>query len=162
MTHVRQPAVAGMFYPDGAEVLKGMVQSCLAEGKNAAAAARVPKAVIAPHAGYIYSGPVAGTAYAQIAPARDVIQRVVLLGPSHRVPFRGLALSSADSFMTPLGSIRLDKKAAEAIQDLPQIRVLDEAHESEHSLEVQCRELPRINCLISICSSCCKVEERHL
>jgi hypothetical protein len=96
----------------------------------------VPKAIIAPHAGYIYSGPVAASAYARLLPARDRIHRVILLGPSHRVPFRGLAISSADTFATPLGEIKIDQEATALIADLPQVHLLDEAHAQEHSLEV--------------------------
>ncbi len=133
MLNVRPPAVAGMFYPDDARELRAMLSEFL---KVAPPAAAVPKAIIAPHAGYVYSGPVAGRVYALLAPARATITRVVLLGPSHRVPFAGLALSSAARFRTPLGDIALDQQAAAALKDLPQVRVLDRAHAEEHSLEV--------------------------
>ncbi len=96
-----------------------------------------PKALIAPHAGYVYSGAVAASAYARLRAVRDRIRRVVLLGPAHRVPFRGLAASSAQVFETPLGAVELDQDALAALADLPQVRVLDEAHRREHSLEVQ-------------------------
>ncbi len=97
----------------------------------------VPKAVIAPHAGYIYSGPIAASAYARLAPGRDTIKRIVLVGPSHQVPFRGLALGSSEAFATPLGAVPLDLRAADALRSLRQVVVLDEAHAYEHSLEVQ-------------------------
>ena len=96
----------------------------------------LPKALIAPHAGYIYSGPVAASAYAQVAPLRGVVQRVVLLGPVHRVPVRGLALPGADAFDTPLGPVPVDRAAAELIRSMPQVTVSPEAHALEHSLEV--------------------------
>ena len=96
-----------------------------------------PKALIAPHAGYVYSGPIAGSAYATIEPLRDRIERVVLIGPSHRVAFRGLALSSAAVWRTPLGDVPLDRAGAAALEKLPQVRVFDAAHAEEHSLEVQ-------------------------
>ncbi len=96
----------------------------------------VPKAIIAPHAGYIYSGPIAASAYARIQPARGRITRVVLLGPAHRVGFHGLALSSADCFQTPLGRITVDQEAVKKISGLPQVHVMDTAHMQEHSLEV--------------------------
>ena len=131
---IRKPAVAGTFYPDDPVELREMVSTFL---KQASPSGVVPKAIIAPHAGYIYSGPIAASAYAQIKPARGKIKRVVLLGPSHRVPFRGLAASGAEAFSTPLGKVPLDKKAIEIIQDLPQVEVLDAAHAMEHSLEVQ-------------------------
>lgn len=132
MGGIRMPAVAGMFYPDDPRELRAMVEGLLRQ----APAGPAPKAVIAPHAGYIYSGPVAATAYARLSAVRDAIKRVVLLGPSHRIRFRGLAASSATSFRTPLGDIELDAEAIMAIADLPQVITLDAAHANEHSLEV--------------------------
>jgi MEMO1 family protein len=131
---VRKAAVAGLFYPEEPAELRSLVQALLAGA--APGAAPPPKALIAPHAGYVYSGPVAATAYARVAPARSVIRRVVLLGPAHRVPFYGLAASSADGFATPLGEVAVDRTALEAALELPQVRVLDEAHALEHALEV--------------------------
>lgn len=130
----RQPAVAGMFYPDSPVVLKDMVSEYLHQAKQSAEPA--PKAIIVPHAGYVYSGPVAASAYSRLLPVHDQIRTVVLLGPAHRVPFRGLAVSSADYFRTPLGDIELDQDAIQRIMQLPQVSVLDEAHAMEHSLEV--------------------------
>jgi AmmeMemoRadiSam system protein B len=123
-----------MFYPAAAAALRAMLRDFLAA---AGPGAGTPKAIIVPHAGYIYSGPVAASAYAWLHQARDRIRRIVLLGPSHRVPFYGLALSSADAFTTPLGDIPVDQEAIQAVRDLPQVQVLDEAHTLEHSLEVQ-------------------------
>jgi AmmeMemoRadiSam system protein B len=136
MTTTRTPAVAGMFYPADRQQLHDDVTQYLNDAIGARTDALVPKAIIVPHAGYIYSGPVAASAYARLLPARDRIHRVVLLGPSHRVPFRGLATSSADIFTTPLGQISLDHAAIDSITDLPQVQLLDEAHTLEHSLEV--------------------------
>jgi hypothetical protein len=136
---IREPAVAGTFYPYDPETLRQAVRGCLEEGrlrlrgKDVAA----PKALIAPHAGYVYSGPIAGSAYATLAAQRDRIERVVLLGPSHRVAFRGLALSSATAWHTPLGDVPLDRAGAAELEKLPQVRVFDAAHADEHSLEVQ-------------------------
>ena len=130
---IRRPAVAGSFYPNDPAELRDMIAGFLKQAKPSGV---VPKAVIAPHAGYIYSGPIAASAYAQIAPARGKIKRVILLGPSHRVPFRGLAATSADAFATPLGNIPIDKDAFDQIKDLPQVEVIDSAHAMEHSLEV--------------------------
>jgi AmmeMemoRadiSam system protein B len=96
-----------------------------------------PKAVIAPHAGYIYSGPIAASAYARLAGARGLITRVVLLGPAHWVSLHGLAVSSATSFATPLGNIPVDQQALTTILALPQVCLFDAAHAPEHSLEVQ-------------------------
>jgi AmmeMemoRadiSam system protein B len=101
-----------------------------------AAQAAVPKALIAPHAGYVYSGPIAANAYARLAPARDIISRVVLLGPTHRVAVRGLAVPAARQFVTPLGTVEIDAEAIERLRELPQVVVSDEAHALEHSLEV--------------------------
>jgi hypothetical protein len=92
--------------------------------------------MIVPHAGYIYSGPVAASGYARLLNTKSPINRVVLLGPAHRVPFRGLAITSATAFATPLGAVPIDQAANSEIADLPQVQVLDEAHRLEHSLEV--------------------------
>jgi hypothetical protein len=126
---IRQPAVAGMFYPgDKTELhlsLKTYIQEAVQKQTEPQA---VPKAIIVPHAGYIYSGPVAASAYARLLPAKDQIHRVVLLGPSHRVPFRGLASSSATHFVTPLGQIPLDRQLIEQLETFPQVTQLDQAH----------------------------------
>ncbi len=134
MLHTRSPAVAGMFYPDDPRELRGEIDTYLG---TVAYEGPAPKALIAPHAGYVYSGAIAASAYARLRAVRDRIRRVVLLGPAHRVPFRGLAASSAQAFETPLGAIELDQDALTALADLPQVQVLDEAHRREHSLEVQ-------------------------
>ena len=134
MVSVRAPAVAGQFYPDDPRKLRAMVGELLAA---VAGAGSVPKAIIAPHAGYVYSGPIAASAYARLRPARGTIARVVLLGPAHRLGFGGLALSSADYFETPLGRVPVDREAVAQLSDLPQVQVLDSAHAREHSLEVQ-------------------------
>ncbi|WP_262964363.1 AmmeMemoRadiSam system protein B [Methylobacter psychrophilus] len=129
----RQPAVAGTFYPSNPIQLHQMLDSYLNEAETSA---KTPKAIIAPHAGYIYSGPVAATAYARLKKAHDLITRVVIIGPSHRVAFKGLAVSKAQAFITPLGSITVDQKAIEMIAKLPFVDYLEEAHTHEHSLEV--------------------------
>jgi MEMO1 family protein len=136
---VRPAAVAGFFYPADPRELRRVVQSCLAAGRarSAALSPERPKALVAPHAGYVYSGPIAGTAFARIEPFADAIRRVVLLGPSHRVAFRGLALSSARSFSTPIGEVPLDVEGSALLARVPQVRVLDAAHAEEHSLEVE-------------------------
>ncbi len=135
-TAIRPPAVAGLFYPADPVQLRADVRTCLQAG-NAPDDEAVPKAIIVPHAGYVYSGPVAASAYARLLPARDHIRRVVLLGPSHRVPFHGLATSNAKTFVTPSGQILLDQHAIASLDDLPQVQLLDAAHAEEHSLEVQ-------------------------
>jgi AmmeMemoRadiSam system protein B len=134
MKSVRQPAVSGMFYPADPAELQRQVRKFLdaAECKEIS-----PKALVAPHAGYIYSGPIAGTAYAQLAPLAQRIRRVLLLGPAHRLAFRGLAYSAASSFHTPLGDVEVDLEALDAIRDLPQVQESDAPFEGEHCLEVQ-------------------------
>ncbi len=137
MTQVREAAVAGQFYPGTAAELNAAVRAFLDAAETpVTSTAAVPKAIIAPHAGYVYSGAVAASAYARLGPSRATIKRVVLLGPCHRVPVRGLALSGADSFETPLGRVPVDKDAAAEILDMPMVEVFDAAHEMEHSLEV--------------------------
>ena len=135
MHYSRQPAVAGLFYPASADALAAEVRALLGHARQVSDA-RVPKALIVPHAGYLYSGPVAAEAYARIAPLRNRIRRVVLLGPVHRVPVRGLALPGASEFVTPLGRVALDAEAMDAISDLHQVVVSDAAHAQEHALEV--------------------------
>jgi MEMO1 family protein len=131
----RLPAVAGLFYPDDADTLREMVSGFLASAVQTDKAP--PKAIIVPHAGYIYSGPVAASVYARLSGGRDKIHRVVLLGPSHRVGFHGLAVSGASTFRTPLGDIPIDRQALDSALELPQVVRFDAAHATEHSLEVQ-------------------------
>jgi MEMO1 family protein len=134
MKSIRQPAVSDMFYPGDTQALRAMISAYL---DGVAPQGEAPKALIAPHAGYIYSGSVAAAVYARLKPVADTIQRVVLLGPSHRVPFHGIAISGADYFRTPLGDIPLDREAIAGLDDLPQVVQLEHAHANEHSLEVQ-------------------------
>jgi len=130
----RRPSVAGLFYPSEPEILRAELARMLSE---VPIGADLPKALIAPHAGYIYSGPIAASAYAQIASAHAVISRVVLLGPAHRAPIRGLAAPSANSFLTPLGHIPVDREAVNTALAFPQVEILDSAFDGEHCLEVQ-------------------------
>ncbi len=137
MSRVRRPAVAGRFYPGDAVELAETVTGLLEHARDAdAAGRRPPKALIAPHAGYVYSGPIAASAYARIAGTARRITRVVLLGPAHRVAFDGLALPEATGFETPLGIVPLDAEAIARIEALPQVVRLASAHDGEHSLEV--------------------------
>lgn len=134
---MRPPAVAGAFYPADAAELAEALRLAFADAVRPEPDAPVPGALVVPHAGYVYSGAVAASAYLRIEPARHRIRRVVLLGPSHRVPLRGLALSSADAWATPLGLVPLDPGAGATLRDLPGVGVDDRAHGPEHSLEVQ-------------------------
>ena len=133
---IRPPAVAGLFYPGTRDALAAAVDGLLAAAAARHPPAPPPKAIIAPHAGYIYSGPIAASVYATLHPVRDRITRVVLLGPTHRVAVRGLALPDASGLATPLGIIEIDSAAVAAIRHLPQITISAAAHAQEHSLEV--------------------------
>ena len=132
----RKPAVAGMFYPGHRDELARSVAQMLGAAASAAPQRPAPKAIIAPHAGYIYSGPIAASVYSLLAPARKMIRRVVLLGPTHRVPVRGLALPGVAAFATPLGVVAIDQEAIAALDALPQVGTSAQAHALEHSLEV--------------------------
>ena len=129
MTQVRQPAVAGLFYPQDPAALKTSIDSLL---ETVTSSGPAPKAIIAPHAGYVYSGPVAATVYARLTP----VKKVLLIGPAHRVYCRGIALSSAETFRTPLGDVPIDQAAFRSISTLSQVQLMDAAHAQEHSLEV--------------------------
>jgi AmmeMemoRadiSam system protein B len=131
---VRPPAVAGLFYPADAAELRATVEAFL---EADAGPGPVPKAIVAPHAGYMYSGPIAGSAYARVLPACGRITRVVLLGPAHRTPDAGIAAPAADAFATPLGQLAVDTGAREALVDAGLVTIRDDAHAEEHSLEVQ-------------------------
>jgi AmmeMemoRadiSam system protein B len=134
MAETRRPAVAGAFYAREASALKAEVEAYLAGAR--ASPAPAPKAIIAPHAGYIYSGPVAASVYARLATLRGRIRRVVLAGPAHRVYVQGAAVPAAPAFVSPLGEIPLDIEALAALRALPFVEVNDRAHALEHSLEV--------------------------
>ncbi|MCE2491238.1 MAG: AmmeMemoRadiSam system protein B [Alphaproteobacteria bacterium] len=136
--HVRSPAVAGFFYPEDPGELRSTVEAYLADARQTNLEdpdTPWPKAVIAPHAGYVYSGPVAASVYARLEAARETVERVVLLGPSHRIGFTGLAVSSAEAYVTPLGPIPIDARAIAQVAGFKQVRLMDEAHAQEHSLE---------------------------
>ncbi len=137
MATARPAAVAGTFYDDNPQRLNQSVIHYLLEAeKKPESKGKVPKAIIVPHAGYVYSGSVAATAYARLKSAKETIQKVILLGPCHKVAVQGLAMSSADYFLTPLGRIGLDKELQSKIAALPQVTTMDATHAQEHSLEV--------------------------
>jgi len=144
MPRVRPPAVAGLFYPADPATLDAEVAAMLATARQAHHDTVPPKALIVPHAGYVYSGPVAASAYARLEAARTRIRRVVLLGPVHRVPVRGLALPDVEAFDTPLGRVPLDAAAVAQLRALPQVVVSDAAHAAEHSLEVHLPFLQKV------------------
>lgn len=132
----RQPAVAGMFYPKDPEVLRNQVQTLVGHAAEKAQLLDPPKAMIVPHAGYIYSGPIAALGYALMAKRADEITRVVVLGPTHRVAVQGMALPGVDAFATPLGVVPLDHDAVQAVSHLDRVVVRPDVHADEHSLEV--------------------------
>ena len=132
---VRPPAFAGAFYPADPIELRQLVEFCLAGAIRCQRQGSV-KAFVLPHAGYMYSGPIAGTGYHCLEEDRSSVERVVLLGPSHRVAFNGIAVSGANAFATPLGEVPVDEAAVLDLLDLPQVQMLESAHEHEHSLEV--------------------------
>ena len=145
MANTRPPAVAGLFYSGQAGQLQQDVDSLL----NAASPIechKKPKAIIAPHAGYVYSGPSAAKVYQLLLPFRESYRHVVLLGPSHRVGFNGIATSSADYFSTPLGDVPCDRPLIETALTCAGVQCLDQAHAEEHSLEVH---LPFLQTVLS-------------
>jgi AmmeMemoRadiSam system protein B len=137
---VRHPAVAGSFYPDDPDALARNVDEMFFE-VDESAHAMSPKALIAPHAGYIYSGPTAASVYSLLDP--EIVERVILLGPTHRVLLSGLALPDVDAFETPLGKVPLDSAAIHSIKDLSQVHIDSNSHALEHSLEVHLPFLQR-------------------
>ncbi len=133
--NIRQPAVAGAFYPESADTLQSIIHDMLGDAEEHDLS---PKVLIVPHAGYIYSGPVAASAYGLLKAKKRTIERVVLLGPSHQHAFEGMALPDCEQFSTPLGEIPLDIQTMQQLLTFSQIEKMDAAHHQEHSLEVQC------------------------
>ncbi len=134
---VRPPAVAGTFYPAQPSVLRSALRRAFARAERPRAGAPTPRALVVPHAGYVYSGAVAAGGYLRLRRATPTIERVVLLGPSHFVPLDGVGVSGADAFATPLADVIVDDEARSRVLSLPGVGLNDEAHEQEHSLEVQ-------------------------
>lgn len=132
----RPPAVAGLFYPDDERELRDVVSAYLRQ-HSAPAAAATPKALIVPHAGYIYSGGIAAAAYATVASLRQVVRRIVLIGPSHRVYLRGMAVPAAGAFVTPLGEVAIDQGLKASLLQRGDVIEADSPHAQEHCLEVQ-------------------------
>jgi AmmeMemoRadiSam system protein B/AmmeMemoRadiSam system protein A len=143
MASIRNAAVAGMFYPGDPRALAAELDELLGSVEQARPRLGFPKALVVPHAGYIYSGSTAAHAYDELGAARGIVRRVVLLGPVHRVPVRGLAIPTVEAFATPLGQVKIDRGALAEVRDLPQVVASDAAHLHEHALEVQ---LPFLQC----------------
>jgi AmmeMemoRadiSam system protein B len=133
--NVRGPAVAGMFYPEVPAALRRTTGTLLAGASQAPATS--PRAIIAPHAGYVYSGPVAAEAFAAVRSLAGAVRRALVIGPAHYVSFRGIAAPSATAFSTPLGEMPVEEEAVEATAGLPQIQIDDTPHAPEHALEVE-------------------------
>jgi MEMO1 family protein len=133
---IRPPAVAGCFYPADAEALSESVNRLLARADPPAIDGSL-RALIAPHAGYVYAGPIAASAYAVLRRESPLPRCIALLGPSHFVPFHGLALPEAEVLATPLGTVPVDPFAASLPQRFGQVLRSERAHRREHSLEVQ-------------------------
>ena len=141
---IREAAVAGLFYEANPSRLKAQLVGLLP--RSSAQAGTRPKVLIVPQAGYVYSGSTAAAAYGLLAPLRDEIRRVVILGPAHRVYLQGMALPSVEAFATPLGEVPLDQAARQVVSGMPGVCISDEAHREEHSLEVQ---LPFLQMLLT-------------
>ena len=138
---IRSPAVAGTFYPANPDALDRVVRAALASANVDPAAA---KAIVAPHAGYIYSGPIAGASFQSVAHLGNLINRVVLIGPTHRLYFPGIAVPTATGLATPLGTVPIDAAGISLALADPEVALLDAAFDNEHALEV---ELPFIQVL---------------
>lgn len=148
MQSIKHPAVAGLFYPADAQALQQEIERFLSS--VGPVHSPPPKALIVPHAGYVYSGAIAASAYASLLPAREKITRVVILAPAHRLAFKGIAYTSASQFKTPLGLIPVDRQALAPVTALPQLRENDLAFEDEHSIEVQLPFLQQVLDVFSI------------
>lgn len=145
MAKIRTAAVAGLFYPAEPSMLAMTLRQLLDQADDDQSL-QIPKVIIAPHAGYIYSGITAAKVYTQLKPLKDIIKRVVIIGPAHRVAFSGMALSDDDRFTTPLGDVDIDKSFNQQLLSLDNVHIFDQAHLQEHSLEVQ---LPFLQYLLS-------------
>ena len=137
LEEIRKPAMAGLFYPRDREPLRAYLERLLSDAPVPPCGSSAPKALVAPHAGYRYSGPVAASAFCQLLQLAGRIRRVVLLGPSHHYAFAGLGTSHATTFQTPLGRVRLDRDAITGLEELSAVFPHDAAHAPEHSLEVE-------------------------
>lgn len=150
MSGVRRPAVAGLFYPDDPQDLEAEVRRHLSASVSREATAPTGlRALVVPHAGYVYSGPTAAVAYRLLVGVRDRVRRVLLLGPPHRVPVWGLQVTAADEWESPLGRVAIDDAGRRALLQQDRHRsttwvdVCDAAHAPEHCLEVQVPFLQR-------------------
>jgi AmmeMemoRadiSam system protein B len=139
--NVKKPNVADMFYPADSTDLSTLVEHYLANAKNIGLK---PKAIIAPHAGYIYSGPIAAYAYKELGNIKSDIERVIVLSPTHYFSFQGVAMLSSDAYATPLGTLKIDQVTCEELKKYSFVDYIDEAFEREHALEVQLPFLQKV------------------
>jgi AmmeMemoRadiSam system protein B len=145
MGSIRPAAVAGLFYPDNPRQLTADIDQFLTDASSQIPKlAQQPKALIVPHAGFVYSGSTAAKAYAALSPFADAIQRVVLIGPAHRVWVDGIAMMDVEAFRTPLGDISIDQAGQQQLSRLHYVHFFDQAHWQEHCLEVQLPFLQKV------------------
>ena len=142
-SEVRRPAVAGAFYPSGAQVLKSTVEALLSQATKRGELSGLC-GLVTPHAGYVYSGPIAGEAFSLLAHSNDAPDRILLIGPPHYVPVRGIVAPSSSAFTTPLGDVAVDVGAVESLRDAGLVTIDDTPHAPEHALEVQLPFLQRV------------------
>src|SRR6478672_3949511 len=135
-SEVRHPAVAGAFYPSGAQVLKSTVEALLSQATKSGELSGLC-GLVTPHAGYVYSGPIAGEAFSLLTHSNDGPNRIVLIGPPHYVPVRGIVAPSTLAFATPLGDVVVDVDAVESLRDAGLVTIDDTPHTPEHALEVE-------------------------
>jgi AmmeMemoRadiSam system protein B len=140
---VRRPAVAGAFYPSGARELKRTVEALLSQATKRRELSGLC-GLVTPHAGYVYSGPIAGKAFSLLAHSNDGPNRILLIGPPHYVPLRGIVAPSSSAFATPLGNVAVDVRAVEALRDAGLVTIDDTPHAPEHALEVELPFLQRV------------------
>lgn len=157
---MRPAAVAGSFYPAEGAALRRLVERLLREARPSALPS-APVAIVVPHAGYVYSGPVAASAYAALLPFRAAVGRVAIFGPSHFVAFDGMAVPAADAFATPLGEVPVDPELRERLTRTPAVRVSDTPHALEHSLEVQLPFLVAVLGPVPVLPAACGDAEAH-
>lgn len=140
--NIRPPAVAGSFYSRGPKDLTAAVDVLLSQARPCREAGLC--GIVAPHAGYMYSGPIAASAFTEVAASGRRFERVLLIGPPHYVSVGGVAAPSATAFATPLGEVEVDRDAIATLLDAGLVTLNDRAHGPEHSLEVELPFLQRV------------------
>jgi len=131
---IRRAAVSGRFYPSDKLELSKIISSFMR--KAVITNREIPKAIISPHAGYIYSGQIAAAGY-KVLERPNNIKKIILFAPSHFANFDGIVASNVDFFETPFGKIKVNNNSIERLEKKSLINVDNFAHEQEHSIEVQ-------------------------